>query len=51
MKLQLKIILYARYSFHSARVSQPPIITSLTDVPDDQGKELDMVWSLRPRGL
>ena len=24
---------------------QPPIITSLTDVPDDQGRELDMVWS------
>ena len=24
---------------------QPPIISSLTDVPDDQGRELDMVWS------
>ena len=24
---------------------QPPVITSLTDFPDDQGRQLDMTWS------
>ena len=24
---------------------QPPVITDLTDVPEDQGRQLDMTWS------